>query len=74
MEAECASVQKQVDVYQRAEQTQMDMTTWLISLLQQLNQAVSSLPTSPELRELIAQYQVCDLYCISAAVCYHVIN
>jgi len=58
--AESARVQKQVDVWQLAEQSRDDVAAWLSSLLVQLREAVSSPPNSTRLRELIVRYQVCD--------------
>jgi len=66
--AECASMQKQADVLQLAEQSQDDMAVWLGDLLQQLKQAVSSTPESTELHKLITRYQVHHLFCILSSV------
>ena len=64
--AERESVQKQVDVWHWVEQSQDKITMWLNNLLEQFNQAVNSPPKSAQLLELIARYQVCHSYCLSA--------
>jgi len=66
--AESARVQKQVDVWQLAEQSRDNMATWLRCLLEQLREAVQSPPNSAQLRELIARYQVSDSYNFSCVI------
>jgi len=68
--AETARVQKQVDVWQLAEQSRDDMATWLSCLLEQLREAVNLPPNSAQLREIIARYQVGDSYNL---MCYQLI-
>jgi len=61
--AECANLQKQVDVLQSVEQSQNVMAEWLQPSLQQLSEAVSTPPYTAQLRRIIDSYQVCVFYC-----------